>query len=85
MNYAFIKNNICENVAVFDSQKDAINFKQFADCDDITPAEDGFGIGDSYEEETWTKTEHQQTNIDVPTIEERLSIAEDTINFLLGL
>ncbi len=85
MNYAFIKNNICGNVAVFDSQEDAINFKQFADCDDITPAEDGFGIGDIYEGGIWTKTEHQQTNVNAPTVEERLSIAEDTINFLLGL
>ncbi len=72
MDYPLIKDNVCVNVAVFDSHDNAIDFKQYADCDDIIPIEDGFGIGDRFEYGIWTKTEHQQTNIDVPTIEERL-------------
>lgn len=50
------KDNICVNVAVLNSQEDATSFKQFADCDDIIPAEDGFGIGDRYGDGIWTKT-----------------------------
>lgn len=56
MDYAFIKDNICINVAVFDSHDDAMSFKQFVDCDDIIPAEEGFGVGDKYEDGIWTKT-----------------------------
>lgn len=78
---------MCFNIAVFDSNEAVMEFETvmkrdgIVDC--IVELPTNFGIGDKYEDEAWIKTEPQQTNI--PTIEERLTIAEDTINFLLGL
>jgi len=57
MNYAFVKDNVCINIAVFDSYDDVVEIKPFSDCDDIIPAEDGFGIGDKYENGVWIKAE----------------------------
>lgn len=58
MNYAFIKDNIVVNVAVFESDLDAHNFKEYVpEIDDIIKLEDGYGIGDKYDNGEWTKTE----------------------------
>jgi len=56
MDYAFIKDNVCINVAVFDSHDNAIDFKQYTDCDDVVELQEGFGIRDKYEDGVWVKT-----------------------------
>lgn len=87
MNYAFIKNGVCINIAIFSSLEDAINLKPFLECDDIIELPINYGIGDKYENGLWTRVEHtsEEDIQEKQTIEERLTIAEDTINFLLGL
>lgn len=58
MDYAFIKNNIVVNVAVFESDLDANNFKEHVpEIDNIVKLEDGYGIGDKYEDGLWIKRE----------------------------
>lgn len=73
MDYAFIKNKICVNVAVFHSHNNAMNFKQFSDCDNIISVKDGFGIGDKYESGEWTKIEQPPIEpLQEPTVEDYL-------------
>lgn len=54
MIYAFIKDNICINIAVFDSEDEIETFKLL--CDDIVEIQESFGIGDGYKDGVWTKT-----------------------------
>ncbi len=85
MNYAFIKNNICINVVVFETEDKANSFKTTMKrdglVDDIIICPDGFGIGDTYTNGDWTKV----NQIPIPTIEERLKATEKAINSILGL
>ena len=78
--YCCIKNNVCTNVIVLNDNVD--DFIKVLKIDYLIPHEDGFGIGDNYTNGTWSK---EIPASQLPTVEERLAIAEDTINFLLGL
>lgn len=76
MNYAFIKNNICFNIAVFDDieivEEFKIVLKQDGIVDDIPALPEGFGIGDKYEDGVWTKAETIPELPKEPTIEDYL-------------
>jgi hypothetical protein len=90
MKYAFIKDDVCFNIVIFEDQKKADAFKTALMAtgviDDLVLLKDelDFGIGDIYKNGVWTRG-HYSVPTPEPTVEERLTIAEDMINFLLGL
>lgn len=57
MNVAIIKNGTCINSALFDSLKTAQSFLTAGvfEADSVVELPDGYGIGDTYDGETWTK------------------------------
>lgn len=57
MNVAIIKNGTCINIALFDSLKTAQSFLTAGvfEADSVVELPDGYGIGDTYDGETWTK------------------------------
>ena len=88
MDFAFIKDDMCINIAVFDSQENANTFRDvmITDkiCDDIVMLDNGFGIGDSYENGVWTKQEIPEPVYE-PTPEDRIEALEAAMNFMLGM
>ena len=66
--YAVIENGVCTNVIVANS-----GFAQGIGAVEISQ---GFGIGDIYENGTWTKASVQDT---APTAEERLTALEEAV------
>lgn len=86
MNYAFIKNNICYNIVVFDDSEVAEAFEAYLKedglVDEIVILANGFGIGDSYLNGIWIK---KQPIAEPPTAEERIAALESAISFLLGM
>ena len=57
MNIAIIKDGKCVNIALFDSLATAQSFLAAGvyDADAVVELPDGYGIGDSYDGEKWTK------------------------------
>ncbi|MDW5300763.1 MAG: hypothetical protein SA378_11615 [Sedimentibacter sp.] len=88
MTIAFIKNNICVNIVVFKDDTELndfkVNYMTQSLIEDAIVLPEGFGIGDYYINGIWTKAPIVEIVIG-PTIEERLILAEDMINYLLGL
>lgn len=82
--YALIKNSICKNIAVFNNIDEAKEMINVLDVDDVVSCERGFGIGDMYVDGVWKKSIEIKPQEEL-TIEERLKVNEDAINFLLGL
>ena len=54
MIYGFIKNGICVNIAVFDTEEDALLFKSETG-EDLVLLADNMGIGDLYSNGIWSK------------------------------
>ena len=57
MEYAFIENGICINVAKFESETAVEEMKLAYTNYNIVPIENGFWIGDLYSDGVWTKAE----------------------------
>lgn len=88
MDFAFIKDNVCFNIVIFENIEKAQAFKkvmtQDGIIDDIVNLKSGYGIGDRYENGVWLKYK-LESPIAMPTTEERITLLEDTINYMLGL
>nr|DAL98413.1 MAG TPA: hypothetical protein [Caudoviricetes sp.] len=92
MRYAFIKENTCVNIAVFDGPEQANAFKEVfvrdGFIDDLVLMEDEsqFGIGDNYENGIWIKQEYEQEVIpQQPTeTEQRLIDLEMAMAAIMG-
>lgn len=67
--YAEIENNICTNVVVAN--------EEFADKMGFVFCEDGFGIGDIYENGAWSHPEPPEPIPPQPTLEERVTELEE--------
>lgn len=85
MNYAFIKDDVCFNIAVFEDLEQARAFQEVMQrdglLDKVVELPIGFGVGDKYLDGIWSKAEHTP----VPTEAERLRIVEENINMLIEL
>lgn len=61
VNYGFIKSGICTNAVVFANEEDMHEFIKatkdldYYDYDDIIKLDEGFGIGDLYQDGEWSK------------------------------
>ncbi|GEM_PF-2022360 len=92
MKYAFIKENTCVNIAIFDGSEQANAFKEVfvrdGFIDDLVLLEEGsqFGIDDLYENGIWTKQEYKQEVIPrEPTeTEQRLIDLEMAMAAIMG-
>lgn len=70
MTIAFIINNSCVNIAVFDIQDIHNIDKAFKEgFDELVECPEGFGIGDNFIDGVWSKKKPTPTE---PTFEERL-------------
>lgn len=87
MNIAIIKDNLCVNIALFDSLETAQSFLTAGvyDADAVVELPDGYGIGDSYDGSAWTKAPEPEPEEPEPgpesgaTLEERVTAIEDAI------
>ena len=88
MNIAIIKDNLCVNIALFDSLTTAQTFLTagvWPDADAVVELPDGYGIGDMYDGTTWTKAPEPEPEEPEPgpeptaTLEERVTAIEDAI------
>lgn len=87
MDIAAIKNNICISVYIFKSLDDAQIFIEsglLGDVDLVTELPDGFGVGDSFIDNTWSKkripasiTERTYQNLVVNTIRKSYSVNDE--------
>lgn len=84
MKYAFIKNNKCFNIVVFNDIATIETFKAIlianGTADDIVPLEDGYGIGDLFNNGNWSKQEQQEAQ--TPSIDDRLTAIEEALLFI---
>jgi hypothetical protein len=57
MKTAMIKNGVCINVGIFETDKDIDDMRNVFSGEgiDLIPLQEGFGIGDGYKDETWYK------------------------------
>lgn len=90
MNIAIIKDGKCVNIALFDSLETAQSFLTVGAfyADAVVALPDGYGIGDSYDGETWTKapepepdeseSEESEPSTEA-TLEERVAAIETAI------
>lgn len=92
MNIAIIKDNLCVNIALFDSLSTAQSFQTAGifDADSVAELPDGYGIGDTYDGETWIKAPEPELESDLeptpppePTPEERLDTLETTTDDII--
>ena len=90
MNIAIIKDGTCINIALFDSLATAQSFLTAGvfEADSVVELPDGYGIGDSYDGETWTKAPETEPDESEPeesepsmeaTLEERVAAIETAI------
>ena len=86
MNIAIIKDNLCVNIALFDSLATAHTFLAAGvyDADAVVELPDGYGIGDSYDGSAWTKApapepEPEPEPEPTVTLEERVTAIENAI------
>ena len=90
MNVAIIKNGTCINIALFDSLKTAQSFLTSGvfDADSVAELPDGYGVGDTYDGETWikapkTEPDESESEESKPTtdtsLEERVAAIETAI------
>lgn len=86
MNYGFIRDGICTNAAVFTSEKDVLIFMKATkdlecyDYDDIVGLEEGFGIGDLYQDDRWIKPPMPETPPETMLVElDRVHILEQEL------
>ena len=88
MNIAIIKDNLCVNIALFDSLETAQSFLTAGvyDADAVVELPDGYGIGDSYDGSAWTKAPEPKPEPEpepepepTATLEERVTAIEDAI------
>lgn len=89
MKFAFIKNSTCINIVVFDSVEVANSFKQIlsGDIDDIVLLEEGYGIGDKYENGIWEKQEPmiEKEKSEIEMLKEEINELKQTIAALTGV
>ena len=90
MNIAIIKDGMCINIALFDALETAQSFLTAGvfEADSVVELPDGYGIGDSYDGETWTKapktkpdeseSEESEPSTEA-TLEERVTAIETAI------
>lgn len=82
MNIAIIKDNLCINIALFDSLETAQSFLTAGvyDADAVVELPDGYGIGDSYDGSAWTKAPEPEPEPEpTATLEARVTAIEDAI------
>jgi len=89
MRYAFIKNNICINIVIFDDIEKVEVFKETLDgiVDDIVLLEKGYGIGDKYENGIWEKQEPmiEKEKSEIEMLKEEINELKQTIAALTGV
>ena len=90
MNIAIIKDSTCINMALCNTLETAQSFLTAGmfEADSVVELPDGYGIGDSYNGETWTKTpetepDESESEESEPsteaTLEERVAAIETAI------
>lgn len=84
MDFAFIKDTKCINIAVFESQEvvNELYDVLIGDNDYIVPRKEGFGIGDIYDKGVWIKNEAQL--LELPNDTSTLDELQEALEILLG-
>jgi|GEM_PF-5968495 len=96
MDIAIIKNSICMDTAVFDDLKSARQFlgnNVWPEADTVTELPTGYGIGDSFDGETWRTVARPaaepevnlKTNLEADTLEGRIADVESGLLELAAL
>lgn len=90
MRYAFIKDNTCVNIGIFDNVNIVSEFEVImihnGAVDEILLLPDGFRIGDKYENDVWIKTEQLSQEQKQLTVEDYLIDLDFRVSLIeLGL